>query len=657
MPRILYGNTQQSNQATDLTSVNYSYGYPDGLDLKPGSKLHDKLRDEVIQRANEANAAVSNRYESWNKIDEVLTTYIPLDEDEEDVKTADGRKPVSIIFPYTYAIHETVLTYLVNAFLTEPIFRYEGVSPEDTIGAVMMEKVIEVHCNKSKIALSLHTMFRDALAYGVGVGAPGWDEKWGFKTKKQEAGFQNLFGRFVGQGAEKVSEEALLFEGNKLENIDPYLYLPDPNVSVDSIQDGEYCGFVKRTNLMNLLSEEETSDGEMFNVKYLRQVKNKRSSVFAGDNSKRYEKTGMGSSNSRAGVDNNTTNPVDVVSMYIKIIPKDWELGDGEYPEKWLLMVANDEVIIRAQPLGLDHDLFPMVACAPDFDGYSALPLSRVEVLYGLQGTLDWLFNSHVANVRKAINDMLVVDPYLVNINDLKDPKPGKLVRMRRPAWGRGVGDAVQQLQVNDITRANIGDSSWIVQWMQKIGAADDPMMGALRSGGPERLTKGEFQGTQAGAASRLGRIARVIGLQAMQDLGYMFASHTQQLMTQDLYTTTTGRWQETIMGHYGENVQRMKVSPFDLLIDYDVLVRDGSVPGGNFSDSWVQMFQILGTSPELQQTFDIGRIFKYIATNMGAKNVDEFVRMKPQVMDDEQVQQQAQAGNIVPMQEAMGGI
>ena len=126
MPRILYGSTQQSNSAVDLSSVNYDYEYPDGLDLKPGSKLHDKLRDEVIQRANEANSAVSNRYESWNKIDEVLTTYIPLDQDEEDVKTADGRKPVSIIFPYTYAIHETVLTYLVNAFLTEPIFRYEG---------------------------------------------------------------------------------------------------------------------------------------------------------------------------------------------------------------------------------------------------------------------------------------------------------------------------------------------------------------------------------------------------------------------------------------------------------------------------------------------------------------------------------------------------
>jgi hypothetical protein len=182
-------------------------------------------------------------------------------------------------------------------------------------------------------------------------------------------------------------------------------------------------------------------------------------------------------------------------------------------------------------------------------------------------------------------------------------------------------------------------------------------MMGSLRQGGPERLTKGEFQGTQAGAGARLGRIAKVIGLQAMQDLGYMFASHVQQLMTQELYTTTTGQWQETINKHYGENVQRMKVTPFDVLIDYDVLVRDGSVPGGNFSDTWMQMFQTIAQNPELQQTFDIGRIFKYIATNMGAKNVDDFVKVKPQMMPDQQVQQQAQAGNIVPMQEAIGGL
>ena len=67
MPRILYGSTAQNSQAVDLSNVNYDYDYPDGLNLKPGSKLHDKLRDEVIQRANEANAAVNNRYDKRDR--------------------------------------------------------------------------------------------------------------------------------------------------------------------------------------------------------------------------------------------------------------------------------------------------------------------------------------------------------------------------------------------------------------------------------------------------------------------------------------------------------------------------------------------------------------------------------------------------------------
>jgi len=131
MPNIVYGNTVGgAGRFVDLSDKNYDYDYPDGLKLKPGSKLHDKIRDEVLDQAREANSAVSSRYESWGKIDQVLTAYISLDDEETSVKASDGRKPVSIVFPYTYAIHETVLTYLISAFLTEPIFRYEGSSPE-----------------------------------------------------------------------------------------------------------------------------------------------------------------------------------------------------------------------------------------------------------------------------------------------------------------------------------------------------------------------------------------------------------------------------------------------------------------------------------------------------------------------------------------------
>jgi len=76
-------------------------------------------------------------------------------------------------------------------------------------------------------------------------------------------------------------------------------------------------------------------------------------------------------------------------------------------------------------------------------------------------------------------------------------------------------------------------------------------------------------------------------------------------------------------------------------------MVRDGSVPGGNFSRIWMEMFQVLAEHPELQQKFDTVRIFKHIAVNSGAKDVDQFVRAIP--MQNEQVMENVDKGNLVP--------
>jgi hypothetical protein len=122
--------------------------------------------------------------------------------------------------------------------------------------------------------------------------------------------------------------------------------------------------------------------------------------------------------------------------------------------------------------------------------------------------------------------------------------------------------------------------------------------------------------------------------------------------MDEDLYVTTTGRWQQVLMREFGPKIKggRMKVTPFDLLIDYDLKMRDGSIPGSNFSEVWIRMFEVLAEHPELQQQFDLGRIFSHIARESGAKNVDEFRRVNVEVQPDQQVLDQAQAGNIVPI-------
>ena len=645
MPYIVTGDPTSWKE--DLYSdVNFDYEYPDDLDLKPGSDFHNKLRSKIWQRASEARNEIQKRFPQWREIDRTLTTYMPLKDHEEKLKKKDSSKPVSIVFPYSYSMLESLLTYLSMAFFQDPIFQYEGTEDDDVIGAMLMEQVIRMHCIKHKIQLNIHTALRDSLCYGIGVSIPGWCTTFGRRPVKSTVVTESELGQKTTNDVHMI--DTLLFEGNELNNIDPYMVLPDPSVSSTDTQKGEFFGWVDRDNFMNLLSEESKSDSGLFNVKYLKRRKGKKSTL-ALDQSDRETRHGGATDTHRSMAQ--STNPVDVIKMYITLIPKDWGLSDGEYPEKWYFELAADDVIIACERADHNHGMYPVAVASPEFDGYSVTPIGRMEVLYGLQHTLDFLFNSHISNVRKAINDMLVVDPFLVNIEDLKDPQPGKLIRLRRPAWGRGVDKVVQQLGVQDITRANIADSAYITQWMDRISGADQSMQGSLRQGGPERLTKAEFQGTRGSAVSRLQRVAMLIGLQYMQDIGNMFAVHTQQYMSQQTYTRIVGNHAEQLVKTFGKD--RVRVTPYDLAVNYDLIVRDGSIPGGNFSQAWIDMFKVISQSPELMQQFDVTRIFTYIAGQLGAKNVEDFKRnvnrVQGQTMPDEEVQRQAQAGNLVP--------
>lgn len=650
MPTILDPNA--SGRAV-YESEDLSYKYPSGLDLRPGSPLHAKLLTQIYSRAQESSNEISKRYASWKKVDETLTAYIYTSDAEKLVKEKDERKPVSIVVPYSYATLETILTYFVMAFLEDPIFRYSGAGPEDTIGAILLEKVVELQTNRYKAGLALHTMFRDSLSYGMGIVTPTWEQKWGWKSTVVADGFfSQLLNVFMpnGSGKKRDRVEAVLFEGNKLSNVDPYMYLPDPNVPIHDVQSGEFVGWIQASNYMKLL-EVERNDKSFFNVQYLKGLTGASGqSVFNKMKTASGRSTRFGTSTSPGA---STTSPIDVIWLYWTLIPKDQGLGSATYPEKWLFGLAADKIIICAKPLGLNHDMYPVAVCAPDFDGYSPTPVSRLELMYGMQEGLNWLFNSHMTNVRKAINDMLIVDPSLINMADLEDPGPGKLIRMRRAAWGRGVDKAVMQLPVQDITSRHIADASVIADFMQRTSAATDALSGMVRKSG-ERVTAAETQGTMKSALSRLTKAAKIASMQAMQDLAYMYASHTQQLMSKDVWVKSLGTWQEVLMQEFGA---AKLVTPVDLIVDYDIIAKDGSVQGNEYNDAWVEVWRVLGTNPMLLNQIDGVKVFKHIARILGAKDINDFVIQKgpmPQVNSTVQgqgvIDQGVQTGDLMPL-------
>jgi len=629
--------------ATRGFDTSYRYKYPDGRKLKPGSELHDTIVQMLLDRAQESYDQISSRFDSWDEIGKTLRAYVSPDQkDDED---AVGDQTNSIVIPVSYANMETVLTYMTKTFLGDSIFRFSPVGPEDELGSRLMELLVQRQMVLSGAGLELHTSWRDGFAYGFGAAVPVWTEHYAYKRQFKEEGFLSMINSlFQSSGIRETTDQQLVREGNEIITISPYRTLPDPTVAIHKVQKGEFFGWTDSENFASLMARDQGNGGDLFNVKYLRHM-NGGMSAFSSFREDSGDRDAAADDSVREG---SVTRPFDIVYMYVNLIPEEWGLGKGEYPEKWMFGVAGDRVLIKAEPAGLDHGKFPVSICAPDYDGYSASPISRMELVNGMQQVVDFVINSHIANVRKAVNDMLIVDPLLVNMDDLANPKPGKLIRLRQRGWGRGVENVVKQLQVSDVTRGNVQDAGFIMNMIQQTTGAVDVVQGLMKDRG-ERRSATEVNTARSSALSRLEKTAQIISMQMMQPLGGLIASQTQQLMSEETFVKIAGRYREELAATYGQ--EYANVTPQDISVNFDVEISDGSMPGGEPPETWVNLFQVLGQNEMLSQQFDMVRIFKHIARQLGAKNVEQFALKPPQqgkLMEDDQLLNEIDKGNLI---------
>lgn len=636
MPITLQGNNTAKAQSQAILQADLGYDYPEDLDLRPNSELHQKIISKILERA-QASRQVMDRYKpKWQEIDNVLRLYMT----PETASGKDNKKAPDLIIPESYATMETVLTYYMASFIQSPLFNYEGVGPEDVIGAKLLTHLIDHQARTARFGLNFHTMFRDDTAYGFGVMAPVWRRYYGKKPKLRQYGRVNEQGVFeILREKRDFNNMGVLYEGNELQNINPYLYLPDVSVPIHEPEKGSYQGWVEETTIENLLTIEEDPDSVVFNVRYLKEL----------DNRSQYGLTPKQNTRDSYSTASNVSQATDVVWMYVDLIPADWGLGDGEYPRKWLFGIAGDKVIITAEEVDYAHGRTPVVVCASGFDGYSATPVSKLSMVHDIQTLINFMYTSHVQNVKKSINDMFIIDPSIINYYDVINPEPGKVIRTRRAAWGNQMLDqAFKQLDVKDVTQQHVGEANALGQLMRRISATGDPMQGGFADR-TTRISSREAGSVISASMSRFQKNAQIIDMQAIQPLAMMLASHTQQFMQEDTYLKITGDWPSKYLVDMDKSDGRLHVSPLDLMVNYDVLPTDGSIPGSEDPQIWTQLFQIASANPVLAQQLDWMKLFKHLGRNLGAKNIDEFiVRVQP----DEEIEQGIQAGNIVPDQQ-----
>jgi len=647
-----YGNVD-NREAIEFGKLRSKYRefYPPNVDLTPGTEVHDRLARHILELSFESERFMSQKFRQWNLIDDMLTGYIPTSDYEKKLENADPNTPISIVVPESYSTLETLLTYMMAAYSESPMFEYEGMGPEDLIGSILMEKVVEVQTRRSKALLALHTQWRDAFTYGIGIVAVAWTTKSGKRPVLNDLGlYDPSSGAFIKTGTEKVIEDYVYFEGSQIYNISPYYYLPDPNTELYNPQGGDRVGWLEEDTLLSLKRSEAEQGSMYFNVGYLEGRATTSALYTTGHGAINRGITGRDSSGGYSA-----TQAVDKIWMHEWIIPSEWNLGSTNEPVLYLFCLAGDGIIIACHSLDLYHNMFPVAVCAPDYGGHEIMPISRLETMYGLQKGMNFWYNSKVENIRQMLWMAFLVDPKSVNMHDVINRN--RFIRTRRPVWGRGIKDIMEQLQVSNITQDFTQEMLMSREMSRNVTGATDALQGLQRTKG-ERVTKAEFQSTMGSALSRLQKSAQLISLQSMYDIALMYAMNTQQFMSEDTYVKTLGRWEETLRGEYGITDPTIKVRPSDLNVLFDIKIKDGSVDSSEFTDNWIQLLQIMMQNPETLQTFDYTRLILHVARMMKAKNAEEFLKKGPPVgvqeQSTEQIQQGVQAGNLVSLNEAV---
>lgn len=653
---------------------NSVYKYPLDLDLRPGSKMHEYLVNEIRNRAKASYEVLAGARAQWRELDWTLSAYVPLSTEESVIKARDFRKPCSTVVPFSYAARETFMTYMSSAFLAEPIHRVTGAGDlESEVGAACMERLLSAQHKQFKSGLKLMTQWSDAFTYGLGLVTPVWSKRWGTRQTKDivDQVLLALLGTDsdgLGIGDEILYEEedVLLFEGNELINIDPYNFLPDPNRSINELQKSEFLGWIQRTNAMELLEREQDPEERLFNGEYARMLADDgvgHSLYWGQDESGR--DTRYGTDDIAQGVHQNlSSTSLDRIVFFWKLIPAEHGLSDHEQPQIWQFSLAADEVLVQAHPLGLDHGMFPIAAAAPSTNGHEVCPVSYLATTFGIQQIVDFWISSHVHNVRKAINDMWVIDPSKIEIKDLMTGGPGKILRVKPGGFGQGnIDQWVKQLQVTNVTSGHLAELRSMIDMAREVLGITDITMGAMGNM-PERPTATGMQLAATNAVSRLQFIAMKVAVQAMYDLGVMESFNTFQFMDQERIINITGRREQQLRQAYNipAGQDMMSVSHKDLDPRFDIEIHNGALPDMENAQAWTQILQTLlgvqGVPEQLVQGFGGGimGIFTHWARLNGAKDVTQFIEQaqntQVDVMPDEQMLQQIQAGNVVPMEE-----
>lgn len=618
------------------------------MELAPDSPKCKAITQMVLDRKKYSDQRMKDARARFNAMDESFKAYIPVKEVDAKKKTAlrtEGKLDyITLSVPYSYAVAMTAHTYLSSVFLSRsPIYQFSGRHGETQNSIQAVEAIMDYQARAGRHLPVLMNWLFSACKYGIGFIGSYWCKETAEVSRLVEKPV-TLMGMPVPFKTKKEKEIATVtsYEGNRLYNISVHDVYPDPRVPLWNFQEGEFFGRDVRVGTHEIL--EGAAAGRYFNVEQL--LKQKQSQ------NKSYDSIYGGQEQASQVLDlpyMRDTMPYNGPSfhtlheMTIRLVPADWGLGQSKNVEKWVFTVANNELLIGAQPLGLLHNRFPAEVIEYGLGAEEFIKSSMIEVIKPLSDALTWLFNSHMYGVRKSLNDTRVVDPSRVTIQDMTQPFGGTIIRLKPRAYGQNPREMIHQLTTQDPTQGHPNDMAIVENMMQRaLGVVHDVM--GVQDVGSDRQTATEVRTRTGFSTSRMKTTAEYFAAVGFGPLAQTLLMNTQQLMSQEREYRIAGSLMQDAVAY-----QAVKVTPDNISGFYDYVPIDGSLPIDRLAQAnfWKEMIMMISGNPLLIQQWDVSRLVEHAMSIQGERNATKF---RIGVMGPQQLQQQLQAGNVVPI-------
>jgi hypothetical protein len=659
---------------------------PLAIRLKYGSQFHADTLTRLLARLKLAKDSVQGRYDSWDQVDEQVRLYVNVNRGakrpDQTTMTDTLEFPFErgIVVPASYAVLQVRLSQLMSILTNRsPLWEIDGKGPDDIGSAKIMEAAIEYDMQQCLGLLSLYSQMQDSEKYGIGVIYDVWESENGYKYSKPNPDLTATISQMFGVPAMPQKSWGTIREYNNWTPIDPYRFWCDPRVPKSRFQTGEFAGHRINRSFLYLMERTSENGGPYFNIDLLPS----KQAEFVDITPKRDTMISTAANEIRGSNDPKDKGYYILDTLQVRLIPKEWELGAETIPEIWWFTVANENTIVRAHRSSYEHGQFTYGVIESNFDAHALYNPGNIECIDGLQRFMSWLLNSHFENIRKALNDVMVYSPALIEESDLLNPGPTRHIRMTTKAEELVLAgmlqpsQLIQQLQVGDVTRPHMEASQFIYQMIQLMMATNDPMTGQNTS--QTRKTLGEVNQMMFGSSKRISLSFRLNELMGWQPMVLRAVANRQQFSSIEQFLRIAG---DAAMSNPA-GMQRLLVKPADLVGNFDYIARSALLPPdpGRQAMIWTQLLMGIGRFPQILapgpdgKMLDVRKIFNEAVRTMGIRNIDQFYTQAPppppmgmppgapgqpmpvHVMPDQQVQDGVQRGDLQPLNPRLPGM